>query len=456
MMPRREEAGPEGPNFPSEWRSVCLLLGLAVAAGAIAAVPPRAGSSAVNAKEHPGTAAVATKGGSNISGAAESLSARGKKALRAAGAAARACVPGKNGGETDVGVTPTSIKLGATIALTGIGASFLGDVRFAMQAVKDQVNRSGGICGRKLLLELVDDAWDFERGGTFLRNLVEDRKVFALAVVPSSEGLKNISDAGYLRRRRIPVVGSDGMLIHQYTDPFIWPVAASTISTMHIMAAHAWNRGSRNFAIVYERTYHFGVEGAYAFNQAYRRLTAVAGKVKDVPGYPAGERDGLRTFTCRQRFCAIDANDNDYSDENQTIARACQGSSELPRCDFVALLLEPTTALKWMKVSTFSPAVDFVAGPQPLFTRDFGNACGRKCAGLWLWTGYHPPVGQYLRRPAVSRYVRDLKSTNPNADYNNPFVQGGYVGMSLLVKALQRLGSDVTRKGLAQTLDSMT
>ena len=174
------------------------------------------------------------------------------------------CAPGRNGGATDVGVTPNSIKLGATVVESGVGASFLSDVRYAMLAVVNKVNRAGGICGRQIDLKLVDDGWDFQRGGDYIRNLVEQDKVFALSVVPSSEGLKNVSDAGYLRSHHVPVVGSDGMLIHQYTDPYIWPVAASTISTMHIMAKEAYDKGARMFGIVYDRTYHFGLEGAYA------------------------------------------------------------------------------------------------------------------------------------------------------------------------------------------------
>lgn len=449
---------PRKPAFPPAWPALASAVVLAVAVASIAVDPPQKARTVVEevAAEAQQARGPATQGGAP-SAPLQGGDRRASAPVQQQAAAGLACAPGRNGGATDVGVTGSTIKLGATVALSGVGASFLGDVRYAMEAVKNKVNRSGGICGRRLDLELVDDAWDFQKGGVFLRNLVEDRKVFALAVVPSSEGLKNVSDSGYLRRKKVPVVGSDGMLIHQYTDPYIWPVAASTISTMHIMAQQAWRQGKRHFAIVFEHTYHFGVEGAYAFNQAYRRLTQGAtGTARDVPGYPAGSRRGLSTFRCAERFCAIDANDNDYSDDNQTIANACRGTAERPACDFVALLLEPTTALKWMKVSTMLPSIVSMGGPQPLFTRDFANACERKCQGLWLWTGYFPALPGYLERPAVSAYVRDVRVENPEADHTNAFVQGGYVGMSLLVKALQEVGPHLTRQRLAAVLDAMT
>lgn len=357
-----------------------------------------------------------------------------------------ACAPGLNGDATDTGVTATEIKLGATVVDSGVGASFLADARYGMIAIKDKINRAGGICGRRLNLILVDDGWDFRLGGDFIRNLVEDKKVFALAVVPSSEGLKNVSDAGYLRKKRIPVVGSDGMLIHQYTDPYIWPVAASTVSTMHIMAKHAADAfKAGRFAIVYESTYHFGIEGAFAFNAAVKRLTG-----KDIPGYS----DPLRTPKCERRFCGISDGAASYATEIQTFNASCQQD---PVCDFVALLLEPATALAWLKGGGLSPNDGWrTGGVQPLFTRRFAEECAAECNHLWLWTGYDPPIGANLRGAAMTAYVDDIRGASSSADYHNTFVEGAYIGMRFLVEALQRVGPNLTRANLRAVLDTMT
>ncbi|MEA3077754.1 MAG: hypothetical protein QOF60_2662, partial [Actinomycetota bacterium] len=352
------------------------------------------------------------------------------------------CAAGKNGGATDTGVTAGKIKLGSTVVQSGVGASFLGDVRFAMEAVKDKANAAGGICGRLIDLVLKDDGWDPQRGAEYIHNLVEDEKVFALAVVPSSEGLQSVSLAGYLKDKKIPAVGTDGMLIHQYTDPYIWPVAASTISTMHIMVNQAWNAGSRNFGLVYESDYHFGIEGAYAFNAAYKRLSG-----HDIPGYHNPLREAA---TCEASFCGIDSKSPDYAGNVKTFNDGCAKTG----CDFRALLLEPTTALKWIGGSTTLGVKP--GGPQPLFTYDFGNSCGQKCDGMWLWTGYQPPIGDFLSRPAVATYVDDIKAASSSADYNNSFVEGGYVGMRLVVEALTKTGPNLTRQNLKATLDGMT
>src|SRR5260221_11938654 len=223
--------------------------GAAVGCGPGAVVPVAPGAAQGN--NAPGAAAVAS--GKPRTTAAPSVNQGSQAEAQAA------CAAGRNGGSTDRGVTGTSIKLGATIVSSGIGASFLGPVRVGMTAVKDAANRTGGICGRQPDLNLVDNGWDAQRGYSYLRNLVEGDHVFALAVNPSSEGLRIASNEGYFTKTRTPVIGTDGMLNSQYVDPWVWPVAASTVSTMHIMAWDAYNRlRARHFSIVYDSQYHFG------------------------------------------------------------------------------------------------------------------------------------------------------------------------------------------------------
>lgn len=363
-----------------------------------------------------------------------------------------ACTGGGNGGATDTGVTASEIKLGATVAESGIAKSFLGQVRQGMEAVKNKTNRSGGVCGRQLKVVYKDDGWDPQRGAGFIQNLVEGEKVFALAVSPSSEGLNQSSSQGYLTKQGVPVVGADGLNVTQFKDPFIWPVAAATTTTVDVMMKNAWDRGARSPAIVFGNTYRFGVEGAYAFNQAFKKLSG-----SDIPGYknPLSGGGGA----CEGRFCGVSAGTGQYGNQVSTIGTACNQGT---KCDYLLLLLEPKSAQDWMAtpgvMTATTPPLSTGAGmggPQPLFTFDFGRNCGDRCAGMWVWTGYNPPIEQYRNSAAVSGYVSDLKAQSASADEFNQFTMGGYVGMQLLVEALKQTGPDLTRKGLIQKLNSM-
>jgi branched-chain amino acid transport system substrate-binding protein len=433
-----------------------------VAAGVIAlsVVALQQGGGTTTEAVGPGTAVVGTTQRDTSTGTDTTTTTTGKNAAKAAGGktaggvagptvapevANGTCNASNNGGKTDRGVSATSIKLGATVVQSGIGASFLGPVRVALNAVKNDVNRSGGICGRMLELKLVDDGWDANRGFQFIQNLVQSDNVFALAVNPSSEGVRVASIGGYFGKTRTPVVGSDGMLNDQYLDPWVWPIAASTVSSMHVMAHDACKRlGKKSFSIVFDNKYHFGVEGAFAFNAAVKRCTG-----KDIPGYFNPRTGG----GCSARFCAITAGQTSYDTENKAWNDACFGGTGSDKCDFVALLLEPNEAVNFLRNGT---QIEITKGmAQTLFNRDFASRCGSICDDAMVWTGYFPPIEQFAALPAVRTYVSTVRGESPDVDVTNQFLEGGYAGMRLLVDALKRVGPDLTRDRLKATLDSM-
>ncbi|HEX2057521.1 MAG TPA: ABC transporter substrate-binding protein [Actinomycetota bacterium] len=358
------------------------------------------------------------------------------------GRAGLECAPGGNGGATDQGVTGSEIKMATTVAESGPGAAFLGEVRFGMDAVVAKVNAAGGICGRKLVIQYVDDAWDAQKGAQYLRNFIQQR-IFAIPVGPSSEGLRVVIDSGDIDRSRIPVVGTDGMLQNQYTrsdgsaQPWVWPVAAATVSSARIMVQEAYKRGARDFSIVFDKNYRFGVEAAEAFNAEVKRLTG-----KPVPGYNS-------QYTCQEQFCGIIAGRTSYSADVATFEEG----------DFVALFVEPGTGLAWMNDPNAKKPSDVKYGygaAQPLFTREFAENCKSKCDQMRVWTGFKPPIEGYANDPAVKQYVEDLKRTKPDADEYNAFTQGGYIGMMLLVDALKMVGPDLTRDRLKAALDHIS
>ncbi|TMK16938.1 MAG: ABC transporter substrate-binding protein, partial [Actinobacteria bacterium] len=175
------------------------------------------------------------------------------------------CAKGQNAGPTDEGVTATEIRFAATTVESGPAKDFLKEAKYGMLAVANKVNRAGGVCGRQIKIEFRDDGWNPETGQRYIESFIGDHKYFGLAVNPSSEGLRGAIDSGLIRRSGFPVIGADGMLYDQYKDPWVWPVATSTASVMHIMAANAYARGARTFGIAWETSYRFGKEGHDAF-----------------------------------------------------------------------------------------------------------------------------------------------------------------------------------------------
>jgi ABC-type branched-subunit amino acid transport system substrate-binding protein len=337
--------------------------------------------------------------------------------------------------------------MATTVVKSGPGAAFLADVQTAMEAVVNKVNHAGGICGRRLVITYRDDGWSPTLGETFLKNFIQSG-IFAIPVAPSSEGLNNLTNAHVISEKGVPVVGTDGMLISQYQQSWIWPVAVSTASSARLMVLKAKALGMNDYtkySIVFDKNYKFGVEAADAFNAEVRRQFK-----HDVLGYN-------KDHNCQQNFCGIEAGQPSYGTD---INRFTGGKTH---DSVVAMFLEPSTALVWMS-SPDSPKppnannVDnpLVWGAQPLFTRDFAVKCQSSCDGMSIWTGYKPPIENYQYDAKVRQFVTDMRSTNPQADVYNAFAEGGYVGMELLVKALQKVGPYLTRARLRAVLDSIT
>jgi ABC-type branched-subunit amino acid transport system substrate-binding protein len=336
------------------------------------------------------------------------------------------CTRSRNGSATAPGVTSNGIRLASTVVQSGIGSSFLGDSPTGMVAVKSAINLLGGVCGRLLTpLNLVDDGWDAQQGLRYIKAFIAEN-YFALPVVPSSEGLTAAIESGEIDKAGIPVVGTDGMLKQQYESPWVWPVATATVSTMRIMAKFGYSKGSRTFAIVYDTRYKFGKEGADAY-RAYIKTLPGAKLVADVGIYPGRAS---------------------YSSEIQRFNSACKNN-----CDFVAMLLEPQTALTWI---TGGPdfGTKYTSGAQTLFNRDFATNCGKQCGGMLVWTGYNPPIGSLAGLPDVQQYVRDVRRIDPKVDVTNQFLEGAYLGMKLFVESLKRVGPNLTRANLQSVLNS--
>lgn len=343
------------------------------------------------------------------------------------------CAPGRNGGNTARGVSAGRIKLAATNVRSGTGSSFLGSSYVGMQAVVNRVNAKGGVCGRLLDLRLVDDGWDGPRGAGYLATFAKE-DYFALPVVPSSEGLTTAIRNGTISRAAIPVVGSDGMLKEQYSEPWVWPVATSTVTTMRVMAKHAYDSGSRTFGIVYDQRYKFGLEGAAAFRTYVASLPG-ARLLSDVPLTPGQPN---------------------YSTDAKKFNEKCSP------CDFVAMLLTPETAATYIASQSdadgrrqgFGSKV--TGGAQPLFNERFARDCGRPCDGMLVWTGYNPPIGGLSSLKDVAAYVDDVQSVDPAADVSNQFLEGAYLGMKVFVAALEKVGPNLTREAMRDALNSMT
>jgi len=99
------------------------------------------------------------------------------------------------------GVTATQIKLGATIPITGPAAAY-GSVGRGADAYFKYVNSKGGVFGRKIDYEYLDDEFDVAKTITLTRQLVEQDQVLAIF---NSVGTEHaLAIRSYLNDRKVP------------------------------------------------------------------------------------------------------------------------------------------------------------------------------------------------------------------------------------------------------------
>src|SRR5881396_526017 len=84
------------------------------------------------------------------------------------------------GAPAQVGVTADKILIGQSAGFTGSVAGTVKELTAGAKAYFDYVNANGGVHGRKIVLESIDDGFDPKRTPDAVKKLIEEKQVFAL------------------------------------------------------------------------------------------------------------------------------------------------------------------------------------------------------------------------------------------------------------------------------------
>jgi branched-chain amino acid transport system substrate-binding protein len=100
------------------------------------------------------------------------------------------------------GVTATEIKLGQTMTYTGIGAQIGEPFGRSQQAYFRMINDQGGVNGRKIVLESLDDEFDPQKALELTKKLVEQDHVAAMFGTLGTP--QNMAIRDYLNHNQVP------------------------------------------------------------------------------------------------------------------------------------------------------------------------------------------------------------------------------------------------------------
>src|SRR5688572_21121010 len=103
------------------------------------------------------------------------------------------------------GVTGDTVVFGQAAVLGGPAAALGTGMRDGINAAFEEINRKGGVNGRKLKLISMDDGYEPDRAIAMTKKLIEDEKVFALigpVGTPTSAAAQPIAQAA-----KVPFIG---------------------------------------------------------------------------------------------------------------------------------------------------------------------------------------------------------------------------------------------------------
>jgi len=321
------------------------------------------------------------------------------------------------------GVTDTTITLGMSAPFSGPNGAYGQDMRQIITAYFEQVNKAGGVNGRKLELVALDDGYETERTVANTRTLIKDKNVFALLAYygssPTTEAMNTVFGPA-----KVPLVGTisgaatlrESMTANPNAR-YMFNVRASYADEAEVIVNQMLSLGLKNIAVFYQND-GFGKSGLDGVTAALKKNKLAPSAVGTV------ERNSL-----------------DVSKAVETIAKAP------PQAVVMVTLYKPTAAfVKAMKKAGQYPMLMTLS---PVGAQLLVQELGPDSRGIG--------VSQVVPYPwnNVVPVVRDYQKVADKASFSY-YGMEGYLMARTMIEGLKRAGKDLTRSKLVDSLESMS
>lgn len=144
------------------------------------------------------------------------------------------------------------LLIGQSVPLSGMMATPMANVLAGQQLAIDEVNRKGGIAGRRVRLEMLDDAFDPKRTAENVRTLVEERNVLALmGVVGTGQTLAVLP---YIAEKRVPLIAaySGSPALRARPNPYFFTTQAAYDDELVRIVRNLLAVQAKRIAVVYQ------------------------------------------------------------------------------------------------------------------------------------------------------------------------------------------------------------
>jgi ABC-type branched-subunit amino acid transport system substrate-binding protein len=321
------------------------------------------------------------------------------------------------------GVTDSSITIGMTSPFSGPNGAYGVDMRQTIEAYFAQINKVGGINGRKLTLIALDDGYETERAVANTKSLINEKNTFALLASygssPTTEAMNTVFGPA-----KVPLIGTisgAGSLREPIgSNPnarYMFNVRASYADETEAIVDQLVSLGLKNIAVFYQND-GFGKSGLEGVTSALKKHNMAPSAVGTV------ERNSV-----------------DVAKAVEAIAKAT------PQAVVMVTLYKPTAAfVKAMKKAGQNPMLTTLS---PVGAEQMVQELGAEARGI--------VVSQVVPYPwnNVVPVVRDYQKLSEKRQFSYYGLEG-YIMARTLVEGLKRAGKDLTREKLVTALESLS
>jgi branched-chain amino acid transport system substrate-binding protein len=318
------------------------------------------------------------------------------------------------------GVTDTEIKLGCYTALSGTLAYMGKALTEGAISYFNEVNAKGGVYGRKIVFIVEDDEYKPARSLALARKLITQDNIFAF-VAPMGTAT-NLAAYPFIESQKVPIVGllSISDAVTQPPLPYAFVLTTPQSIEAKVMVDYASrDLKLKSLGILYQNDEW----GQNAYKQALSQM-----------------EKWKKQFTIVQTFERLAV---DLSSQAIKMKEANpEGVILYALGKEAALFIKEITKMGW-KPRLFGPAG--LNDPTNL------DLIGPGSEGLVIPVSYYPMDSD---KPGIKKFLEAMKKYYPKS---TPSMMGlmGWSAADLFVHCAQKIGRDLTREKLIDTLESL-
>ena len=312
------------------------------------------------------------------------------------------------------------ILIGQSAPLSGANKDLGVDIRDGALAYFRKVNEAGGVNGRKIEMETLDDANVVQRAGENTLRLIEEKDVFALFGYASATLSRPALP--HVEKFKVPFLspftGADPMRVY---NRYVYNMRASYADELEKIVDHFAPLSVKRFSIVYYDDV-VGKENFAAVERALKKRSLAPVSVGVFKDRAKPEIDaGMKSVLAGNPEVVIFT----------TLYKATADSIKVARK---------------MGSNAFMATNSFPGANQ------LAKELGKEGAGVIVATVV-PPYAR-LSLPVVNEYRAAMEKYMGRKDFSFTSIEG-FIAAKATVEALRRAGPKLTREGFMQALDSM-